>query len=417
MLIALNLNEKKRESFLEYFHAAYRKSTGTFFTPTGSAGFRDGGYYEISLTFPIQLGDGPVELIWNIHINNDGLLKELEIKSVELQESIWSAAASKFVAEVLSAALSEKTEKNFYRSYVCRIGSDLDGEYWLPNFRFAPSMPEDKETSYLFNAERYLYIDQEIYAVDQVHGGDIAAERALLYSARLTLILDVALFQPSRGMKWVIEQDESGRHVSKLRHLGFLGPDMPDKMPSKGAECRLGDYSDSVRNPEINSIGAALLKCPVETRRILKGLDKCPLRVREAFDSCSRLYQTSLVAGWGFPTIRLAYQVGAIESIVQKAGGYKGFSDFVRREASLPKESSEFLDYLHGSVRSAHFHGGEFPLGEFAPRKWSLGLADLADHKRFNFDRDASRVMRIAIMNWVMREVALDNSVEVEAAS
>lgn len=417
MLIELNLDEKKRESFLEYFHAAFRKCTGAHFTPPGSARFLDEGRYEISLTFPIQLDDGPLELIWTIFIDKGGSLERLKIESVELPESIWGASASKFVAEVLSAALSEKTEKFFYRSSICRIGSDLDGEYWLPGFRFAPSMPENKETSYLIDAERYLYIDQEIFAIDQVHGSDVAAERALLYSARLSLILDVALFQPSRGMKWVVEQDESGRHVSKLRRLGFWAPDRPHSMPSKGAECRLGVFGDSVLNPDINRMGAGLLKCPVETRRILRGLDKCSLRVREAFDSCSRLYQTSLVAGWGFPTIRLAYQVGAIESIVQNSGGYKGFSDFVRREANLSEESNEFLDYLHGSVRSAHFHGGEFPLGEFTPRKWSLGLADLADHRRFSFDHDASRVMRMSIMNWVMREVALSNSLEIEAAS
>jgi len=389
---------------MEYFHASYRKLAGNPFSPSGEAGHRSDGCYEIFLTFPLQIQSGIVNLTWIIVIEKDGSLSELEIQS-DVPEETWSEAATRYVNEVLGAAFSGNLSKFFYRSYFCRMGSDLDGEYWLPGFRFAPAMPED-ENSYLMDAERYLYIDQEVDSIDQVQGGDIATERAMLYSARLSLILDVPLYKPLRGRRWFMVEDEAGKLVSKRELLGFVAPSSPTQMPKKGAECRLGKFDGSVLDEHPNSHGHGLLKCPSETRKILRGLNYCAPNIKEAFDSCARLYQTSLVAGRGFPTIRLAYQVGAIEAIKQKVDGYANFSEFVRKEANLSEVDNEFLDYLYRSVRSAHFHGGEFPMGEYRPRKWSLGLSDSNDTSRFNIDLAASRVLRKSIMNWVVREVA-----------
>jgi hypothetical protein len=373
------------------------------FSPTGQAGHRSDGSYEILLNFPLSIRTGAANLTWIIVIEEDGSLNKLEVQSVELPENDWVEAATKFVSEVLAAAFSGTLTKHFYRHYFCRMGADLHGEYWLPGFRFAPAMPEDDQ-SYLMDAERYFYIDHEVESIDQIHGGDIAVERAILYAARLSLILDVALYKPSRGRRWFMMTDESGNFVSRREYLGFVAPASPTQMPKKGVECRLGEFGGSVLDENQNQF--SLLKCPAETRKILRGLNVCAPNIKDAFDSCARLYQTSLVAGRGFPTIRLAYQVGSVEAIVQKAGGYTGFSDFVKKEAGLSDEDNEFLNYLFGSVRSAHFHGGEFPLGEYQPRKWSLGLSDPNDTSRFNFNYAASRVLRKSTMNWVVREIA-----------
>ncbi|MBA3023191.1 MAG: hypothetical protein KKG03_00540 [Gammaproteobacteria bacterium] len=403
MEITLNLDSDKREIFLEYFHAAYRKLSGRFFSPEGQAGYREDGNYEIQLKFPLQISTGSELLIWKILVGKDGALGHLDVSSDTIPEVEWGAAATKFVNEVLVAALSGISTKYFYRHYFCRIGADLDGEYWLPGFRFAPAMSEDSN-SFLRDAERYLILDQEVEAIDQIHGSDIATERALLYAARLSLILDVALYSPISGMRWFYAEDETGKLVSKLEPLGFASPNPPLKMPKKKSESRLGEYAGSVLD-EARHPG--LLKCPVETRKILRGLEKCPENVKEAFDSCARLYQTALVAGREFPTIRLSYMVGAVEAVVQKVSGYSSsFSEFIRKEAELNESANELLNYLYSSVRSAHFHGGQFPLGEYQSSKWSLGLSDHTQTKNFNFDFSASRLLRKAIMNWVLREIA-----------
>ena len=403
MIIPLNLNKEKREIFLEYFHASYRKLAGSPLSPSGQAGYRNDGCYEILLTFALPTSSGIANLVWSMDIEVDGSLERVEVRSDELPEDVWSEAATKFVSEVLSAAFAETLTSFFHRTYVCRIGADLHGEYWLPGFRFAPSMPEDQE-SFLMDAERYFYIDQEVDAIDNVHANDIANERALNITARLSLILDVALYKPSAGKRWFLVNDESGNLISKREYLGFVPLNSPTKMPKKGVECRAGEFGGSVLDKYQRS-ALGLLKCPNETRKILRGVAKCVPNIQEAFDSCARLYQTSLVAGRGFPTIRLAYQVGAIESITQRAGGYEGFSDFVIKEAELTDVNKEFLDYLYRSIRSAHLHGGAFPLGEYSPRKWSLGLSDPADLNNQHVVMNASWIMRRSIMGWILREI------------
>jgi hypothetical protein len=405
MEITLDLTKEKCDVFQEYLHAAIRKLTGSPFGPPGSSGYRSDGRYVITMSIDLPVESEVIALQLIMTIEPDGSLKKIEFHPTTdgIADSKWNVHASKFITGVITSAFSKNLDCFFIRSTFCRTGSDLDGEYWLPGFRFAPAISEN-EQSYLVNAERYLYIDQEVDAIDQMHASDIASERALQYSARLSLILDTGLYKPPRGMKWFLENKENEGLVSKLEHLGFKQPPWPDKMPEKGVECRLGKFDTSIFNEHQNSNG--LLMCPKETRKILRGLNNCTPDVREAFDSCARLYQISLIAGRGFPTIRLAYQVGAVESITQNVSAYKGFSDFIKREFPIHDDSIDaFLERLYGSIRSAHFHGGSFPLGEFETKKIGWGIGNRNDHDNWNTDRLASKLIRQSIVNWIHREI------------
>lgn len=404
MEITLDLSKEKCEIFQEYLHAAIRKLTGFPFGPSGSAGYRSDGRYAITMTIDLPVESGVITIRMTMAIEPDGSLKKIELSPIAdgIEDSKWSAPASNFITSVITSAFSAHLSRFFIRSTVCRTGGDLDGEYWLPGFRFAPAMAEN-EQSFLINAERYLYIDQEVDAIDQVHANDIASERALHYSARLSLILDTGLYTPPRGMKWFLENKEGEGLVSKLAYLGFKHPPCPDEMPKKGVECRLGRFETSILDE--HQYCTRLLMCPKETRKILRGLNNCQPDVREAFDSCARLYQISLTAGREFPTIRLAYQVSAVESITSNISGYKGFSDFIRKEYPLDNRANEFLDYLYGTIRSAHFHSGTFPLGEFNSKKIGWGIGNKESHQNFDIDREASKLIRRSIMNWVSREI------------
>jgi hypothetical protein len=405
MEIALGLPKEKCDVFQEYLHAAIRKLTGSPFGPTGSAGYRSDGRYVITMSIFLPTESGAIAVQLVMPIEPDGSLKKVEFHPIAdgIEDSKWNVHASNFITGVVTSAFSKQLNRYFIRSTFCKIGSDLDGEYWLPGFRFAPAMPEN-EQSYLIDAERYLYIDQEVEAIDQMHAGDIASERALHYSARLSLILDTGLYQPPHGMKWFIENTENEGLVSKLGHLGFKHPSFPDKMPEKGRERRLGKFNTSIFDDHQNSHG--LLMCPKETRKILRGLENCKPDIREAFDSCARLYQISLTAGRGFPTIRLAYQVGSVESITQNVSGYKGFSDFIKKEFPIHDDSHDsFLERLYRAIRSAHFHGGSFPLGEFESKKISWGVGNKSDHDNFNTDRYASKLIRQSIIHWIAKEI------------
>lgn len=405
MEIKLDLTKEKCDVFQEYLHASIRKLTGHIFGSAGSARYRSDGCYEVTMFIDLPVESAAIPLKLVMAIEPDGSLRKVDIfpNADNVEISNWNEHAFSFITGVLSSALAENLSRFFCRSTFCRTGSDLDGEYWLPGFRFAPAMPEN-DMSYLMNAERYLYIDQEVDAIDQMHASDIASERALQYSARLSLILDVGLYKPPSGMRWFIENKEGEGLISRLGQLGFKNSPWPEVMPQKGADCRLGRYDTSVFSEHQNPT-VPLLMCPKETRTILRGLNNSQPDIREAFDSCARLYQISLTAGRGFPTIRLAYQVGAVESITKNISGYKGFSDFIRKEFPLDNRADEFLDYLYGTIRSAHFHSGTFPLGEFNSQKFGWGIGNKESHQNFNIDRDASKLIRQSIMNWVRREI------------
>lgn len=405
MEITLDLTKEKCDVFQEYLHAAIRKLTNSPFGPSGSAGYKSDGRYAITMSFDLPVESEIIAIQLTMAIEPDGSLKKVVFNSIAdgIEDSKWNAQASNFITSVVASAFSTHSNRFFIRSTFCRIGCDLDGEYWLPGFRFAPAMPEN-EQSYLFNAERYFYIDQEVDAIDQMHASDIASARAMQHSARLSLILDAGLSKPPREMRWFLEHKENEGQTSRLEHLGFKHSDWPNKMPEKAHECRLGKLDTSIFNKHQNSHD--LLMCPKETRKILRGLNNCMPNVREAFDSCARLYQISLTAGRGFPTIRLAYQVGAIESITQNVSGYKGFSDFIKKEFPIPDDSADaFLERLHGSIRSAHFHGGSFPLGEFETKKFGWGIGNRNSHDNLDTDMLASKLIRQSIVHWIGREI------------
>lgn len=270
MEITLDLTKEKCDVFQEYLHAAIRKLTGSPFGPPGSSGYRSDGRYVITMSIDLPVESEVIAIQLIMAIEPDGSLKKVEFHSTTdgIDDSKWNVYASNFITGVVTSAFSKSLSRVFIRSTFCRTGSDLDGEYWLPGFRFAPAMSEN-EQSYLFNAERYLYIDQEVDAIDQMHASDIASERALQYSARLSLILDTGLYKPPSGMKWFLEDKGEGL-VSRLEHLGFNSAPWPDKMPEKEVECRLGKFDSSIFSEPQNSHG--LLMCPKETRKILRGL-------------------------------------------------------------------------------------------------------------------------------------------------
>lgn len=270
MEITLDLTKEKCNVFQEHLHAAIRKLTGSPFGPSGSAGYRSDGCYEItmSIDLPVESTVIPLQLV--MAVEPDGSLKKVNFESnVEgIDESVWNIQASMFISKVLASALADNLSRFFHRTTVCLIGSDLHGEYWLPGFRFAPAMPESNQ-SYLMNAERYLYIDQEVDAIDQMHANDIAFERALQYSARLSLILNTGLYRPPNEMRWFLENKEGEGLVSRLEHLGIAHTPFPIKLPQKGVECRAGNFGASVLSEYQNSAGT-LLMCPQETRKILR---------------------------------------------------------------------------------------------------------------------------------------------------
>src|SRR5262249_43486075 len=130
--------ERQRE-FLDYLNSALRTRVTAY---NGSAGRLPDGRFESTVSGAFTLGTVTVPLTWRlVRAANDGTIETLEALGAEgaPPESEWQVAALEFVNSVLSATVAGKRTSYFRRAFFYYIGEQLDGEYWLPGFRFAPA--------------------------------------------------------------------------------------------------------------------------------------------------------------------------------------------------------------------------------------------------------------------------------------
>jgi hypothetical protein len=402
MRIDLNsLDAAKSKEFLDYFNAALRSKGDMPLGPSGSGQFTEQGY-QANLDDWIKTSDGgSTGVAWTLQFDNAGKLASIEVMpKAAAAEETWGGAAQAFVNEILVAVLSSKKTLHFKRRHFSAfIGANLSGEYWLPGYRFAPQFVDDD--SHLLNSERYLVIDMEVDSVDSMHADELADERAGLAAAHLSFITDVGLSKPVHEQRWFLthENGEIKQHRESTQHIDLA---IPSRMPSKNELCKSVQFSGSVFDSE--KYANSPFSCPSETRQILRGLETAQPNLKSAFNKCALLYQLALTIGRYHPTVRISYEYAAVNAIAQELGGnYSGFSDFVRKNS--PGENVDsLLEYIHSRIRSAHWHGGEFALGETSHRRDFLTNPE--GHVRFNISRAAHRVIRTALFNWVIREIA-----------
>ena len=81
----------------------------------------------------------------------------------------------------------------------------------------------------------------------------------------------------------------------------------------------------------------------------------------------------------------------------------------VRSESVL----DEILEYMYGTARSAHFHAGAFPSGEFDRTEaiWNP-LMDVDAVQRDSIHRACYELTREAIVNWLAAILPEDPGVE-----
>jgi hypothetical protein len=150
------------------------------------------------------------------------------------------------------------------------------------------------------------------------------------------------------------------------------------------------------------STGGLLIGLPAETRKILRGIDRAPPLIAESFDRAARLYQVATVCGRYFPSVELAYRIAAVDAVSVADPGCKGFSDFMRKHVRSRRDIEPILQYLYGAARSAHFHGGEFPMGEFSRSDTFNPLMDVEEAQRDTRHRAGFALTREAIVNWLL---------------
>ena len=405
MKIPLNLpRNSAQQDFLDFLNSELRARMLSF---SGSAGFDDEVFHS-TVSGPFSLDQDSVHLSWRLEKDLDGTLLSIRVAAEDSSDSssAWETAARELVTSVLAATLADTRKKYFRRSLFFYIGPQLDGEYWLPTYRFAPAYPDDPDP-YLINAERVVSIDQEVEAIDKIHAIAIADEASRRHAARLTLLLNTALYRGDNNHRWVYPITDGGKVEKSERYqLAFVHPDIHlAEMPKKGVQCTLGKYEGSLAARY--RVAGDLLSLPPEARRVLRNVDAAEPRVSNAFDCGARLYQVAAVCGAYFPSVGLAYRVAAVDAVRQADGSCGSFSEFMRKHVANQPNLEEILEYLFSTVRSAHFHGGQFPVGEYGRQFTFDPFMNAEAVQRDALHRTCHELTREAIVSWINQSISV----------
>lgn len=384
-------NPAQQRYFIEHLDSTLRKHSNN---STGRSYYDESGDHinESSIIININNSDDVLQL--RITSTDKDHLKSIEFQCTESPKT--EEFAHSLITQSLVNTLGIATTKFFRRVQYCYIGEQLDGEYWIKNTRIAPINPSDP-TPFRCDVERYISLDMEVNAIDEQDAWSIAGYKADKLIAKLSMITDTGFYKPTLEQRWFIPEDPNG--PSELRQLGYFGhgPEIT-KMPRKGRLCKAGLVEGSMRST-MRYIGDSL-KLPIETRRLLSALETKSANQNIAFENSALLYQFGLNAGRYSRTVKLSYLVASIDALCKAESTHNKFGKFLRHYAQATHSIDHLINFMHRDVRSAHFHAGEFPFGEFSLKKpttiFKSSVDKISDH---NFT-ECHKIIRYAISNW-----------------
>lgn len=370
---------------------------------SGTASFADDGSFVSISTGVFDLEGEQRTVEWRVASSQAGGVRSVAVSCRDADAGAVSSFAEEIVRVALANALSNMLSPFFHRRLATYVGPALSGEYWLPGFRFAPALPNDSDRQRI-DLERPIVLDFEVSAIDRHQSFVLAAALQAAYLRRLSLLSQIAIEPIAHEWVWVTTES-SGTFASERKHRGFFHPSVAaESMPAKGASCPLGTYGGSVA--EVYSRTASEpIQLPVETRKILRAAQRAPSPEATAIDACARMYRLSHLMSSYSQSAALAYRVGAIDAVVSATKPrFTSVSDFVRHYCPETAGREYLLEFLHGTIRSAHFHGGAAPLDEPSV-VWMHPLMPQEHVARSNLSFEGAYVARRAIGLW-MKEIA-----------
>jgi hypothetical protein len=395
MIIPLNnIPKDKSQSFVDHLNSTLRSKFSAY---QGSSQKNLDGTFESFITGTINFST-PVPVRITLRRAYDESLEFIEVieENETPNEAIWEKDFLNLIIFVMSAALSNKTQRFSQRHLFYYDGPALDGEYWFSGIRFAPLLPNDEIQEATF-IERITCIDMQIDAFDEMHAFAIAQQRANQFSARLSLLLNYGLYRSPVLHCWFLPSTNTEPFQSIRGQRGYFGSEASIiSFPRKWELCQPGKYEGKL-NSRIG--GGHLLSLPRESRRIMRTIDEGLIEIKTRFDSAARLFQVALLMDHHFPSVGLAYRVAALDAL-SGGNGKKNLRDFISNHLPEPIDNKSF-NHMWRTVRSAHFHGGEFPNGEF-DISYNMGpLMDPARAERWPFNSYYYQLISEVISKWI----------------
>ncbi len=399
MLIPISLSAEKTIQFLEYFNLAIRKGghegSSISYLPDGSVA-------ETVRCALAASSDTNIPASWTITLKADGILAPLRIDVDDAAPDGWQRAAEGVVREALVSVLESPKTKVFCREEFAYIGQPLDGEYYILNFRIAPSQPAFDDPFGF--SENILLIDHYAEGVGGLQAHALGKVQAQKIASLLCVFLNAGFHKiPTTEHRWVYDAEGN----TSCLQLGYRSSlPKPVSMPRKGTECRPGQAFEVNRDEMEDALPRPVefIRCPKDIRVLFSAYNALPPNEQVAYLGAAALFQIALTAGRNYPTVEMAYSVAAVDALARgKQQSTKMFVQLVKD--CCPNVPSQDVEYLYQRIRSAHFHVGSFPGGEFEPVNFGQLLVLRNDElKRHNLRWYTRAVMRFVLIRWLFKQ-------------
>lgn len=357
------------------------------------------GTFISSMTIPISVGDGKTVMTqWKTAWSARGSVQPIEV-TASSDEAIWKGAVEELIRKAYVMTINPDAVKVFSRNTFVYQGPLLSGEYYLPGFRLAPAPQQDEKA---FLLERVIHIDQEVQSVNRGAALGIGQVLARRYASLLAVFLDQGFHEIPVEHHWVYVPGENGKLKSKCLQRGYVSPvPQPTQMPEKEKTCAPGAFHeverDQFRN-ERNFVNEPLT-CPKDIRRLFRIVQGLLENEREAYYGAAALFQMAQIQRARYPSVALAYEVAAVDALKQ-AGDDASFYSLISEY--IPGVPKKLTDQMYAAVRSAHFHAGKFPGGEF--ESLSIGPFMGPEHlERINASQAGHAIARYVLLKWLLK--------------
>ena len=336
-------------------------------------------------------GDEPSQVRFVVRWTQDGTLVSLEARAET--SHAWRDAIRGFVQQALIDTLAERSQKILCNEVFAYLGSPLVGEYRLGSRRLVRLTPDEPRLR--IPVEHAVLLSFAVDAPDEPRANSLGWLRSNDFMAVLGCLLGIGFYRFRYERLWS-RMDDGQYH--RLPHT-FNAETIPKSMPAKAKPDELGAFTvreaEPIEAPNY-MIGRESIAVWSDTRSLLRAFESLGLTERERFLGAARLFQIALTAGHNLTTVRIAYQISALDSLLAKSSA-RALVDFVG--SLVPNADRRMVQEAYEKIRSAHYHSGRLVAED--QRSTRIFMAPFISEPEPQSWRGLEQTLWSALTNWL----------------
>jgi hypothetical protein len=306
------------------------------------------------------------------------------------------ASAEEFFREVNDGCRSGHTVPLYVRGTLHYEGLAWRGELWLDdNTRLAPPSQQDEAATL---GPRIVHVDVMLACIGEPDVPYARHQMLVELSAFLSVVMCRAVQQLAVGRAWAWTPDMKGCEV---RYLGYLEPENPVSMPSRGEFSQVPFYPPD--NPPLGIVSQNEILVRADIAELWGMYRILSAEKRLQFLQSAAKWQEAMMHWQDRPSLSFALMAVSCEALKPPdADARRNCYDVV--EALLGRVALDQIrqnSFPAQDVRSTHLHSGEFHGSELIMMAFMRTYDDPSFQEAH---RTMARITPAAIIEWLKRQ-------------